>query len=141
MINYSSVEETLNNEGYFIKGFSGYSMYPTFNKNDLLVIEKTDDIKLYDVVLYRNKNKYIAHRIVDIKEGYYVIRGDNTTVDEIVSRKDILAKISSIIRKKQVINLDPNENIRCYQRSLKTLKYRKLKTKIRKILKHAKNLS
>lgn len=44
-------------------------------------VDSKDDLKLYDIVLYKttinNNETYIAHRIIDIKDDYYVLRGDS----------------------------------------------------------------
>lgn len=136
MINYSSIEDALNKEGYIITGFEGYSMYPTFLKNDLLVIIKTDSYNLYDVVLYKKDLKYVAHRIIDVKDDFYIIRGDNTITDEFIPKKNVLARIDSIVRNKEEIKLDYNININDFKKSLKSLRYRKFKYRIKKLLKY-----
>ena len=134
MINYNSIEEALNSEGYIITNFEGVSMYPTFLNNDLLIIIKEDKYELYDIVLYKKDNKYVAHRIVDIKDNYYVIRGDNTITDEFIPRSNLLARIDSILRNKEKIKLDYDKNFKDYQKSLHSLAFRKIKHKIRSLL-------
>ena len=136
MINYTNLEEVLDKEGYVIKDFNGYSMYPTFLKDDLLVIIKTNTYNLYDIVLYKREDKYVAHRIIDIKDNFYIIRGDNTVNDEYIPKEQILGVISSIYRGKQEIKFDYKTNYFYYKKSLKSLSYRKLKYRVKKILKY-----
>ena len=47
---------------------AGKSMLPTIrDKKDLVTISPANDIKKYDIVLYRRKNgKYVLHRVVKI---------------------------------------------------------------------------
>lgn len=136
MINYTSIEEALKKEGYIITSFEGFSMYPTFLKNDLLVIIPSDTYYLYDVVLYKKDNRYVAHRIIDVKDDFYIIRGDNTITDEVVPKECVLARIDSLIRNKEEIKLESHKNTKDFNKSLKSLSFRKLKNRIKKLIKH-----
>ena len=69
-------------------------MFPLFrDRKDELVIEKvTRPLVKYDVPLYKNDNGvYILHRIIKIKDGKYIIRGDNTY------RKELWVKDENIV--------------------------------------------
>lgn len=134
MINYQNYEEMLEKEGYVISGFLGASMYPTFHRNDLLTIVKQDSYSLYDAVLYKTNNKYLVHRIVDIKDNHFIIRGDNTVLDERVENIQLLGKVKSLIRKGKQIDLDENKNKQDYLKSLKTLKLRKTIHKLKSLI-------
>lgn len=72
-----------------------------FQTYDLIVLHKVkeDNLKLYDIVAYRNsKNKIIIHRIIDIKEDsngkYYIMRGDSNNISDVDMPyfKDIVGK-------------------------------------------------
>lgn len=136
MINYSSIDEALKKEGYIITSFEGFSMYPTFLKNDLLVIIPSDTYNLYDVVLYKKDNRYVAHRIIDVKDDFYIIRGDNAITDEVVPKECVLARIDSLIRNKEEIKLESYKNTKDFNKSLKSLSFRKFKNRIKKLIKH-----
>ena len=84
--------------------FAGYaalivqtgSMSPTINQGDLIIIKKTNDYKLTDIVTYINESKEtVTHRLIrhdENVEGAFVARGDfndqedmnPVTVDQIV---------------------------------------------------------
>ncbi|MEM3145723.1 MAG: signal peptidase I [Thermoproteota archaeon] len=61
------------------------SMYPTLYPGDLLILTGGEDLKVGDIIVYRNpydKNKNIVHRIIDIVvtsngEKRYVTKGDH----------------------------------------------------------------
>ncbi len=74
-----NIEEMLSVEGVYITTTAGVSMFPLLrNRKDNAVIQpKPRKLNRFDVVLYKRDNVYILHRIVDIKDGRYIIRGDN----------------------------------------------------------------
>ncbi len=81
-----SIEEYIKQNGYIVQTAAGNSMYPLLrNRKDEVVVEKVArPLKKYDVVLYKTEaNGYILHRIIKIKDGQYVIRGDNTYKKEL----------------------------------------------------------
>lgn len=47
----------------------GYSMYPTILHEDVITVEPVDPsaVRVGDIVLYRNENSVIAHRVVKIE--------------------------------------------------------------------------
>lgn len=76
-----------------------------FNTYDLIIIKEKPSqelLKMYDVVVYKNGNRQIVHRIVDIVEDdkniKYVLRGDaNNTNDAMpVAYEDIMGIYSGI---------------------------------------------
>lgn len=70
----------LEKSGELIYTTSGVSMYPMLrNRQDIVHIKKANGIlKRYDLPLYvRHDSKLVLHRILHVKNGYYVICGDN----------------------------------------------------------------
>ena len=74
---------------------TGSSMCPMLlSTNDTVILEKVEEVKKYDVLLFKRKSgKYILHRVIKIKDGVYTIAGDNETKkeypvypDEVVAR-------------------------------------------------------
>ncbi|MBR3934251.1 MAG: S24/S26 family peptidase [Clostridia bacterium] len=63
---------------------TGYSMYPLLRSGtDDVVLKKHDELKKYDVVLFKRKDgSYIFHRIIKIKDNVLTIAGDNETIKE-----------------------------------------------------------
>jgi signal peptidase I len=59
----------------------GTSMLPNYNGSDLVALRPRADYEVGDVVGYRSKllHRVVMHRIVAIKHGRYVMKGDNNT--------------------------------------------------------------
>lgn len=63
--------------------------------NDLIFLDKVDtldEIKLYDIICYRNdEDQRIVHRVVEINEDYLITRGDaNNVSDDIEITLDMI---------------------------------------------------
>ena len=76
----SSIEESLKRDGKLVYKTKGVSMLPMLHQNrDIVVISVPKGrLKKYDVALYRRKNAYVLHRVIEVQEQGYLIRGDNT---------------------------------------------------------------
>lgn len=74
------------------------SMEPTFKKGDMLFINKTDDLKEGDIVVYKTGNILVVHRIVSI-DGYNITtKGDaNNTTDNPITKADVKGKVTGKI--------------------------------------------
>ncbi len=106
-MNNCVLEERLNIDGYFLQTVSGRSMYPMLrDKKDTVLIEKpTFPLKKYDLPLYKSADgKYILHRIIKVKNGEYIIRGDNTYTNEYgVKDQNIVGVLTAYYRGKKYI--------------------------------------
>ena len=97
----SSIENELNIKGYVFYDVHGNSMQPLIRQDkDLAVINKvTGSLHKYDIILYKRDNKLILHRIVKIKDGKYIIAGDNCAYKEYdITDDNIIGILSSIER-------------------------------------------
>ena len=97
-----SIEERLATDGYCVQTTVGMSMYPMLrNRRDRVVIRPAEKAGLRrgDLPLYRRPDgKYVLHRIIGVKDGYYVIRGDNTYAKEKVPHEWILGVMTEFYR-------------------------------------------
>lgn len=102
------IEDILEKNGYFICTIVGVSMFPMLrNRKDSVVIKPVErKLEVYDVPLYRRGNDYVLHRIIDIKDNGYVIRGDNCLNNEFVLESQIVGVMDSFYRGKRLIKLD-----------------------------------
>ena len=76
-------------------------MYPLILPRDLLVIVAVKKpLERYDIPLYRrDSGQYVLHRIVDIKDDGYVMRGDNRDILEYgIEDSQIIGVLTHIIR-------------------------------------------
>jgi ribosomal protein S18 acetylase RimI-like enzyme len=85
----------------------GFSMYPFIKDRDVITLEPLHrPLGRGDVVAFRqpHADKLAVHRIVSIKGGSFLIKGDNAPKpDGLILREDIFAEASAVERKgKQV---------------------------------------
>lgn len=89
---------------------NGSSMYPLIHSSDKPIIEKAKNVKLNDILAFRKNGKIIAHRVVYVgrNTNSFILKGDNNQKsDGIISKKNILGKITSVKRgKKKVLISD-----------------------------------
>ena len=88
------------------------SMEPTININDFVILNRPKDIKVNDIVSYKdkdNKNE-VLHRVVSINNDEIITKGDaNNVTDEPINRNQVtgvyigkikyLGKIISLVNK------------------------------------------
>lgn len=103
-MNKTTYEEYLAEHGELTYTNVGVSMLPMIKQGrDLFTLAKKTEVrcKKYDVVLYRSPpNRYVMHRIVEVREKDYVILGDNCVNKEYgITDADILAVLTSFVRK------------------------------------------
>jgi signal peptidase I len=77
---------------------SGISMAPRFHSGDLAVVRPAADYRVGDVIAYRSKmlRLVVLHRVIAIKDGRYVTRGDNNdfTDPDHPARADVVGKLA-----------------------------------------------
>ena len=96
------IERELEIHGSYASTTRGTSMRPLFKTGRDMVIIKpiTRPLRKYDVVLYTGAhNHYTMHRIIGIKNGHYVIRGDNTYKKEYVPADNIIGVLAEFNRR------------------------------------------
>lgn len=79
----------------------GTSMLPLLRQDrDLFTIvrKSQERCKKYDIVLYKEKQEYILHRIIKVIPDGYIVRGDNTYRKEFRTDEQILGVVAEIIR-------------------------------------------
>ena len=52
------------------------SMYPYLEINDLIIVKKTNNYEVGDVVVYDDGNVLVVHRIVEIDDYMFIAKGD-----------------------------------------------------------------
>ena len=96
-----SFEQILARDGRLIYKTRGVSMLPMLHQDrDLVVIEPPKGrLQKYDVALYRRGTAYVLHRVIGVREGGYLIRGDNTYADEHVPEAAVIGVLTAFTRK------------------------------------------
>ena len=95
-------EEVLEKEGELFFTNVGYSMYPLIRqREDILHIVKTNNIKRGDIILYKSDiDHYVLHRILRIKKEKIICAGDyNYFKDKPILKDQVLGLLISIKKK------------------------------------------
>ena len=97
----TSIEAVLTQNGKYVGPTVGVSMLPMLkNRRDtIVVLPKTERLKALDVALYKRGDSYILHRVLEVKEKGYIIRGDNCYTDENVPEDAVIGVLSEFFRK------------------------------------------
>lgn len=142
-MNKTTFEEYLNQNGTLTYRNVGTSMLPMIKQNrDIFTLKKKDDTrcKKYDVVLYkRPPNKYVLHRVIEVRDNDYVILGDNCVAKEYgIKDEDVLAVLTSFVHKGKSYSVDDivyrvYVQIWCHTYHLRVF-FKKLKSKLRRVL-------
>lgn len=105
-----SFEEYLARCGSLTYSNVGTSMEPMLRQGrDLFTVTRKgpERCRVGDVVLFRRGEKYILHRVVEVRENDYVCLGDNAVGKEYgVTDADILAVLTSFARKGKEVRAD-----------------------------------
>lgn len=77
----------------------GDSMHPLIRDNDVLHVEPVDRVRRGEVVLVLAPRGLTAHRVLEIREGMVITRGDNAlAADEPVALEKILGRVTGVLR-------------------------------------------
>lgn len=103
MSEHFSYEQYLETHGSLTYTNMGTSMLPLLRQGrDLFTVKRKDKerCKAGDVVLYRRPpDKYVLHRVVEVRPDDYVILGDNCISKEYgIKDEDILGVMTSFVR-------------------------------------------
>ena len=95
-------EEVLEKDNELFFTNVGYSMYPLIRqREDILHIVKTNDVKKGDIILYKSEvDHYVLHRILKIKKDKIICAGDyNYFKDKPITNEQVLGKLVDIKKK------------------------------------------
>ena len=95
-------EEVLEKDNELFFTNVGYSMYPLIRqREDILHIVKTNNIKRGDIILYKSDiDHYVLHRILKIKKDVIICAGDyNYFKDKPILKDQVLGLLISIKKK------------------------------------------
>ena len=75
-------------------------MADTINIGDVVVVKVNDEVKENDIIVYKEENSFITHRIIKIDGQNLITRGDaNNSEDKPIKSSQILGKVIYIIPK------------------------------------------
>ena len=84
--------------GYSIFEVQTGSMKEYINPGDWIIVKSSSNIKLDDVITYKQGKDFITHRVIGAYNDTFVTKGDaNNTKDDPIDRKQIVGKVVKII--------------------------------------------
>lgn len=85
----------------------GISMRPILKSGNRVEIHKKEKYEIGDVVVFRDGDNMIVHRIIKYTADHIITKGDNVCYSDLpVSPSDILGKVISIEKTSRVYNMD-----------------------------------
>ena len=87
--------------GYTFFEVATGSMADTIEIGDVVIVELTKDVRKNDIIVYKDEENFITHRLIEIDEnGEFITKGDaNNTEDKPVNETQVLGKVTYIIPK------------------------------------------
>ena len=74
------------------------SMKDAINPGDMIIVKSDSDIKLNDIVTYKQGEEFITHRVIEAYNETYVTQGDaNNVKDEPITKGQIVGKVVKIL--------------------------------------------
>ena len=107
-MNKARFEDIIREKGFLIYTSVGDSMNPLIREGDLLVIRAVKGrLKKYDIPLYkRDSGQFVLHRIIKVRDGDYLICGDNRHyVESGITDRHIIGVLTEIIRDGETISV------------------------------------
>lgn len=132
-----TIEENLKKNGYYLATVHGDSMMPLLRQNiDMVkIVPVSNTLKKLDLPLYkRPTGEYVLHRIIAVKDGYYIICGDNRFLKEKVPFSWVVGVTDSIFRGEKEFSVHDLEYIKYVKKIRRTFWIRRIARKIKKIL-------
>ena len=128
------IKESLDKDKHVIFVPSGSSMLPTLiGGKDEVTLARPDYLKPLDIVLYeREDGIYVLHRLIGIKNGEYLMFGDNQVyVERGIKRDQIIAKVIKFTHKGKKVDCSDRAYRFKSNLRVKTRAVRKIFTKIK----------
>ena len=115
-----TIEQIIADEGRIVSTTSGISMWPMLrtHRDTVIISAPSGKRKVGDVVLYRiASGKCVLHRIIAVKNGSYIIRGDSLIKKELgVGDGDIFGVLSGFYRGDRFIDCNTDVGYKIYCR-------------------------
>ncbi len=100
------VKMMVSGKDYFeIFGYSFFtvatgSMEPAISQNDIILVKRSKEYNVNDIITFRSENAYITHRIISKRGDTIVTKGDaNNTKDVAIKESDVIGKVIYIMPK------------------------------------------
>ncbi len=107
---YNNIQINILGNDY--SSFFGYSMFEVqtgsmkkaINPGDMIVVKSEPDIKLNDIITYKEGSEFITHRVIEVYNETYVTQGDaNNTKDKPITKNQVVGKVIKVLPKFGII--------------------------------------
>lgn len=101
-------EQIIALKGYYAAAIHGVSMNPLLlDHRDSVYLQKAEQYSKYDVVLFRRKNnQLVLHRVIGMKNGKLIIRGDYDFQREMVDPAQCIGTMVQFTRNNKTYSVD-----------------------------------
>lgn len=86
--------------------FFGYSMFevqtgsmsPTIKAGDMILVKNVPEIKVDDVITYKEDGEFITHRVKEAYSETYITQGDaNNSKDDPITKEQVVGKVVKVL--------------------------------------------
>ena len=139
LIKKATYKELLDERNSIIITPEGNSMLPLLKGgiNAVKISKSNRKLYKYDVILYQRDNEqYVLHRIIKIKNGKYLLCGDNQLVPETnINKNMILGIMDGYFSGDNFIDVNNTEYKKYSKRRVRNRKWRRLASFLKRIFK------
>ena len=128
-----TIEEVLLLQGKYVGPTVGVSMQPLLqtHRDTVVIASKTERLKPLDVALYKRGEDYVLHRVLEVTDWGYIIRGDNCYSDERIKEDAVIGVLTEFFRKGKHVSCDDKKYLRYVYRRLKTYPIRRVYVRVK----------
>ena len=84
--------------GYTFFEVATGSMSPTINVGDVIVVKLTNDVQPDDIIVCKDNNSFVTHRLIRIENDKFIAKGDaNNTEDKPMDVANLIGKVIKVI--------------------------------------------
>ena len=90
--------------GYSMFEIATGSMEPTLNVYDFILVKSDKNLKVNDIITYKEDDSFITHRIISIEGDNLITKSDaNNSEDKIINKDKVIGKVVKIFPKLGII--------------------------------------
>ena len=133
---YPVIDEVISSGGEFRLYPRGTSMMPLLREGlDSIILVSPRNVSKNDIVLYkRESGQFVLHCVVKIKNGEYIMCGDNQFELELgIRQENLLAQVKCIYRENIRVELDNKDYLKYVKRLPCVRRKRKIRVFLSKI--------
>ena len=76
--------------GYTFFEVATGSMYPTIEVGDIVVVNITKDVKENDIIVYKDGENFITHRLIKKNDEEFITKGDANNTEDLPIRENVI---------------------------------------------------